>query len=105
GRQIARPAGRSKGSGRSVRWHYQAGTAAHAVARRGARMDRADLDDVPEPDSKTQGLNLSPRLNFVPPPELPTPESASTKDRARALCIGALIGLATLILLAARYGC
>ena len=67
-------------------------------------MDRADLDDVPEPDSKTQGLNLSPRLNFVPPPELPTPESASTKARAIALCIDALIGLAALILLAALYG-
>ena len=67
-------------------------------------MDRADLDDVPEPDSKTQGLNLSPRLNFVPPPEVPTPESASTKARAIALGIDALIGLATLILLAALYG-
>jgi uncharacterized RDD family membrane protein YckC len=83
---------------------YQAGTAAYAVARRGARMDRADLDDVPEPDSKTQGLNLSPRLNFVPPPEVPTPESASIQDRAKALGIDALIGLATLILLAALYG-
>jgi uncharacterized RDD family membrane protein YckC len=67
-------------------------------------MDRADLDDVPEPDSKTQGLNLSPRLNFVPPPEVPTPESASIQDRAKALGIDALIGLANLILLAALYG-
>jgi len=67
-------------------------------------MDRADLDNVPEPDSKTQGLNLSPRLNFVPPPELPTPESASTKARAIALCIDGLIGLAALILLSALYG-
>ena len=67
-------------------------------------MDRADLDDVPERDSKTQGLNLSPRLNFVPPPEVPTPESASIQDRAKALGIDALIGLAALILLAALYG-
>ena len=67
-------------------------------------MDRADLDDVPERDSKTQGLNLSPRLNFVPPPEIPAPESASTKARAMALGIDALIGLAALILLAILYG-
>ena len=67
-------------------------------------MDRADLDDVPERDSKSQGLNLSPRLNFVPPPEIPAPESASTKARAIALSIDALIGLAALILLAALYG-
>jgi uncharacterized RDD family membrane protein YckC len=67
-------------------------------------MDRADLDDVPEPDSKTQGLNLSPRLNFVPPPEIATPESASTKARAIALSIDALIGLGAFILLAILYG-
>jgi len=67
-------------------------------------MDRADLDDVPEPNSTTQGLNLSPRLNFVPPPELPTPESASIQERARALGIDALVGLAALILLAIIYG-
>ena len=59
---------------------------------------------VPEPDSKTQGLNLSPRLNFVPPPELPTPESASIQARAIALGIDALIGLAAFILLAILYG-
>jgi uncharacterized RDD family membrane protein YckC len=67
-------------------------------------MDRADLDDVPERDSKSQGFNLSPRLNFVPPPEIPTPESASTKARAIALCIDALIGLTAFILLAILYG-
>ena len=54
-------------------------------------MDRADLDEVPEPDSKSQGLNLSPRLNFVPPPEVPTPESASIQARAKALGIDALV--------------
>jgi len=67
-------------------------------------MDRADLDDVPERDSKSQGFNLSPRLNFVPPPEIPTPDNASTKARAIALCIDALIGLAAFILLAILYG-
>ena len=67
-------------------------------------MDRADLDDVPERDSKSQGFNLSPRLNFVPPPEIPANESASTKARAIALCIDALIGLAAFILLAILYG-
>jgi uncharacterized RDD family membrane protein YckC len=59
---------------------------------------------VPEPDSLTQGLNLSPRLNFVPPPEVPTPESASIQDRAKALGIDALIGFGAFILLAIIYG-
>jgi uncharacterized RDD family membrane protein YckC len=67
-------------------------------------MDPADLDEVPEPDSKTQGLNLSPRLNFVPPPEVPAPESASIQARAKALGIDALIGLGAFILLAIIYG-
>jgi uncharacterized RDD family membrane protein YckC len=67
-------------------------------------MDPADRNEVPEPDSLTQGLNLSPRLNFVPPPEVPTPESASIQDRAKALGIDALIGLGAFILLAIIYG-
>jgi uncharacterized RDD family membrane protein YckC len=67
-------------------------------------MDPADLDEVPEPDSKTQGLNLSPRLNFVPPPEIPTPDSASIQARAIALGIDALIGLGAFILVAILYG-
>ena len=67
-------------------------------------MDRADLDEVPEPDSTSHGLNLSPRLNFVPPPELPTPETASIQARAKALGIDALIGLGGFILLAIIYG-
>jgi uncharacterized RDD family membrane protein YckC len=67
-------------------------------------MDPADLDEVPEPDSKTHGLNLSPRLNFVPPPEIPTPEKASIQDRAKALGIDALVGLGAFILLAIIYG-
>jgi len=67
-------------------------------------MDRADLDEVPEPDGTSHGLNLSPRLNFVPPPEIPTPESASTRARAIALGIDALIGLGAFILLAIIYG-
>ena len=67
-------------------------------------MDPADLDEVPEPDSKTQGLNLSPRLNFVPPPEVPTPDNASIQARAKALGIDALVGLGAFILLAILYG-
>ena len=58
-------------------------------------MDPADLDEVPEPDNKTQGLNLAPRLNFVPPPELPTPETASIQARASLghRCTGLACGL------------
>ena len=67
-------------------------------------MDRADLDEVPEPDGTSHGLNLSPRLNFVPPPEIPTPETASIQARAKALGIDALIGLGAFILLAIIYG-
>jgi uncharacterized RDD family membrane protein YckC len=67
-------------------------------------MDPADRDEVLEPDGTSRGLDLSPRLNFVPPPELPTPESASIQARARALAIDALVGLAAFILLAIIYG-
>ena len=67
-------------------------------------MDPADLNEVPEPDSKTQGLNLSPRLNFVPPPEVPAPETASIQARAKALGIDALIWLAAFLPLAILYG-
>ena len=67
-------------------------------------MDRTDLDEVPEPNDKTQGLNLSPRLNFVPPPEVPTPETASIQARGKALAIDALIGLVAFILFSILYG-
>jgi uncharacterized RDD family membrane protein YckC len=67
-------------------------------------MDPADLNEVPEPDSKTHGLNLSPRLNFVPPPEAPAPETATIQSRALALGIDALIGLGVFILLSIIYG-
>jgi len=67
-------------------------------------MDPADLNEVPEPDSKTQGLNLSPRLNFVPPPEIKTPETASLEARGKALAIDALIGLGVFILFSIIYG-
>jgi uncharacterized RDD family membrane protein YckC len=82
----------------------QAGSAAYAVARRGARMDRAHLDEVPEPDGTSHGLNLSPRLNFVPPPEIKTPEIASLEARGKALAIDALIGLGVFILFSIIYG-
>ena len=67
-------------------------------------MDPADLDEVPEQNSKTHGLNLSPRLDFVPPPEVPTPESASIEARAKALGIDALVWLAAFVPLAVIYG-
>lgn len=67
-------------------------------------MDRAHLDEVPEPNDKTHGLNLSPRLNFVPPPEVPTPETATMQARGKALAIDALIGLGVFILLSIIYG-
>ena len=63
-------------------------------------MDRADLNELPEPDNTSH----TPRLNFVPPPEIPTPKTASTQARAIALGIDALIGLAAFVLLAIIYG-
>ena len=63
-------------------------------------MDRADLNEVPEPDNTSH----TPRLNFVPPPEIPTPETASLQARGIALGIDALIGLAGFVLLAIVYG-
>jgi uncharacterized RDD family membrane protein YckC len=67
-------------------------------------MDRAHLDEMPEPDGTSHGLNLSPRLNFVPPPEIKTPETASLQARGKALAIDALIGLGVFILLSIIYG-
>jgi uncharacterized RDD family membrane protein YckC len=67
-------------------------------------MDRAHLDEMPEPDGTSHGLNLSPRLNFVPPPEIKTPETASLQARGKALAIDALIGLGVFILLSIVYG-
>ena len=67
-------------------------------------MDRAHLDQTPEPDNSTHGLNLSPRLNFVPPPEIKTPETASLQARGKALAIDALIGLGVFMLLSIVYG-
>jgi uncharacterized RDD family membrane protein YckC len=67
-------------------------------------MDRAHLDETPEPDNSTHGFNLSPRLNFVPPPEIKTPETASLEARGKALAIDALIGLGVFILLSIIYG-
>jgi len=67
-------------------------------------MDRAHLDEVPEPDGTSHGLNLSPRLNFVPPPEIKTPETASLEARGKALAIDALIGLGVFILFSIIYG-
>jgi uncharacterized RDD family membrane protein YckC len=63
-------------------------------------MDRADLNELPEPDNTSH----TPRLNFVPPPEIPAPERASLQARGIALGIDALIGLAGFVLLAIIYG-
>ena len=68
-------------------------------------MDPADLDEfLAKPDRTSQGPDVSPRMNFVPPPELPTPECASIQARAKALGIDALVGLAAFVLLAIIYG-
>lgn len=69
-------------------------------------MDPADLDEVLRgPDRESQGgTDLSPRLSFVPPPELPTPEYASIEARAKAMGIDALIGLAAVVLLGIIFG-
>jgi uncharacterized RDD family membrane protein YckC len=70
------------------------------------RMDPADLEDehVEDPDQTSQPLDLAKRLNFVPPPELPTPERASIQDRAKALGIDALVWLAAVVPLGILYG-
>jgi uncharacterized RDD family membrane protein YckC len=68
-------------------------------------MDPVDLDEVlPEPDRESQGVDPSPRMSFVPPPELPTPECASIEARAKAQGIDALIWLAAVVLLGIIYG-
>ena len=67
-------------------------------------MDPTDLDEVPEPSSRSPGSDLVSRLTFVPPPELPTPERASIQARAIALGIDAMIGLVVVVLLGVIVG-
>jgi uncharacterized RDD family membrane protein YckC len=67
-------------------------------------MDPRDLDEVPERERESDGFDLAPRLKFVPPPELPTPEYASIQDRAKALGIDALIWLAAVVPLGILFG-
>ena len=68
-------------------------------------MDPADLDEVlAEPDHTSKESELAARLNFVPPPELKTPEYASIEARAKAQGIDALIWLAAVVLLGIFYG-
>ncbi|HJU57558.1 MAG TPA: RDD family protein [Actinomycetota bacterium] len=68
-------------------------------------MDPADLHEaLPEPDRVSQASDLSSRLNFVPPPELPTPEHATIEARAKALGIDALLWLAAVVPLGILYG-
>ena len=67
-------------------------------------MDPADLDEVlAEPDGTSKESELAARLNFVPPPELETPEYASIEARAKAQGIDALIWLAAVVLLGIFY--
>ena len=68
-------------------------------------MDPADLHEVlPEPDRTSTESELRARLNFVPPPELPTPDCASIEARAKAQGIDALVWLAAVVLLGILYG-
>jgi uncharacterized RDD family membrane protein YckC len=68
-------------------------------------MDPADLDEaLAEPDRTSKESDLAARLNFLPPPELPAPESASIQARAIAAGIDALIWLAAVVTLGVFYG-
>jgi uncharacterized RDD family membrane protein YckC len=77
------------------------GNATYVVARTGVRMD---LNEVPDADRGSAGFAGSPRLKFVPPPELPTPEYATLQERAKALGIDALVWLAGVVPLAILFG-
>jgi uncharacterized RDD family membrane protein YckC len=74
------------------------------VAGRGVRVDPSDLEGgrVGGSDQTSKGIDLS-TLNFVPPPELPTPERASIQERAIALGLDALVWLAAVVLLGILY--
>ena len=63
-----------------------------------------DLNEVPDADRGSAGFERSPRLKFVPPPELPTPEYATLQERAKALAIDALVWLAAAVPLAILFG-
>ena len=77
------------------------GIAAYVVARIGVRMDP---NEVPDADRGSAGFERSPRLKFVPPPELPTPEYATLQERAKALGIDALAWVAAAVPLAILFG-
>lgn len=66
-------------------------------------MDDTDLYRVGEPDHEPEGFG-TPRLNFVPPPEVPAPEYASVKARAIALAIDAFVWFAAVIPLGVIFG-
>lgn len=67
-------------------------------------MDPTDTDEVPELQSGPFEVATPPRMEFVPPPEVPTTEYASLGTRAKALVIDALISLVLVVLLAALQG-
>ncbi len=67
-------------------------------------MDPTEPDELPEPGHKPHGFDLPPRMNFVPPPELLTPEHASIQARAKALGIDALLWLVAVVPLGAIFG-
>jgi uncharacterized RDD family membrane protein YckC len=54
-------------------------------------------------DQTPQGADVTSRLTFVPPPELPTPKRASIQERAIALGFDALVWLAAVVPLAVLY--
>ena len=63
-----------------------------------------DLNEVPDANGGSAGFGRSPRMKFVPPPELPTPEYATIEARAKALGIDALLWLAAAVPLAILFG-
>jgi uncharacterized RDD family membrane protein YckC len=68
-------------------------------------MDPADRHEaLSEPERESERSDISSRLNFVPPPELPTPERATIEARAKALGIDALLWLAAVVPLGVLYG-
>lgn len=69
----------------------------------GQRMDPTGLD-APRGGREPDGFDPAPRLNFVPPPEVPTPEYATVEARAKALAIDALLGIGGVILLGIVFG-
>jgi uncharacterized RDD family membrane protein YckC len=67
-------------------------------------MDPTDTDEMPELRRAPFEVGAPPRMQFVPPPELPTIEYASVGTRAKALVIDALLSLVLVVPLAVLQG-